>query len=54
MALNAVIYERLGSVSTVVFGLPLLRLLPATSTRIARFFGLPRDAPDTPAGGPAC
>lgn len=37
---NAVVYERLGSVSTFVFGLPLLRALPRRSPRLARFFGL--------------
>ena len=39
--LNAVIYERYGSVSTVVFSLPLLRALPRRSARLRRFFDLP-------------
>ena len=41
MTLNAVVYERLGSITTLVFGLPVLRLLPAKSARFARFFDLP-------------
>ncbi|HET7490070.1 MAG TPA: YhjD/YihY/BrkB family envelope integrity protein [Acidimicrobiales bacterium] len=40
MTVNAVVYERLGSVSTFVFGLPILRILPEKSPRLARFFGL--------------
>jgi membrane protein len=41
MTINAVIYERLGSISTFVFGLPVLRVLPTHSERFARFLGLP-------------
>jgi uncharacterized BrkB/YihY/UPF0761 family membrane protein len=40
MELNPVIYERYGSVSTLVFSLPLLRVLPRRSARIRRFFDL--------------
>jgi uncharacterized BrkB/YihY/UPF0761 family membrane protein len=56
--LDAVVYERFGSISTVVFGLPLLRVLPRRSPRVARFFDLDRadrdgssEAGETP--GPA-
>lgn len=40
MQLNAVLYERYGSVSTVVFSLPVLRTLPRRSERIRAFFDL--------------
>ncbi len=40
LALNAVVYERLGSISHVVFSLPVLRILPRRSAWIRRFFGL--------------
>jgi uncharacterized BrkB/YihY/UPF0761 family membrane protein len=40
MALNAVVYERFGSISKVVFALPLLRILPRQSARIRRLFAL--------------
>jgi uncharacterized BrkB/YihY/UPF0761 family membrane protein len=40
--LNATVYERFGSVSTVVFGLPLLRALPRRWPRLATFFELDR------------
>ncbi len=38
--INAVIYDRYGSVSGPFFSLPVLRLLPAKSQRIRRFFDL--------------
>jgi uncharacterized BrkB/YihY/UPF0761 family membrane protein len=41
MELNAAIYERYGSISQVVFALPLLRSVAARSPRIRRFFDLP-------------
>lgn len=41
MELNAAIYERYGSISQLVFGLPLLRTVAARSPRIRRFFDLP-------------
>ncbi len=40
MVLNSVIYERYGSVSTLLFSLPLLRILPRRSERLRRFFDL--------------
>jgi uncharacterized BrkB/YihY/UPF0761 family membrane protein len=40
LILNAVVYERVGSVSEVVFGLPLLRELPRRSPKVERFFDL--------------
>ena len=39
-AVNAVLFERIGSVSGFVFGLPVLRLIPATWPGFARFFDL--------------
>ncbi len=39
-AVNAVIYERLGSVSTSVFGFPGLRAIPAKVPAVGRFFDL--------------
>jgi hypothetical protein len=40
MELNAAIYERYGSISQVVFSLPLFRVLARKSARVRRFFGL--------------
>ena len=40
MELNAAIYERYGSISQVVFSLPLFRVLAHKSARVRRFFGL--------------
>ena len=40
MELNAVIYERYGSISKVVFSLPFFRVLARKSARLRRFFGL--------------
>lgn len=45
--LDAVVHERLGSVSRAVFALPLLRTLPRRSPWLARYFDLP-DAPAAP------
>ncbi|MET0326817.1 MAG: YhjD/YihY/BrkB family envelope integrity protein, partial [Ilumatobacteraceae bacterium] len=42
MAINAVIYERFGSISHVVFALPVVRVIPRRSERIRRFFELDR------------
>ncbi len=42
MSLDAVIYERFGSISQFVFGLPLLRVLPRRSAWIRDFFDLER------------
>jgi uncharacterized BrkB/YihY/UPF0761 family membrane protein len=39
-ALNAVIYEQVGSVSTLVFGLPVIRQIPQRVPAVARYFAL--------------
>ncbi len=39
-AVNAVLFERFGSVSSLVFGLPVLRFIPARWPAFARFFDL--------------
>jgi uncharacterized BrkB/YihY/UPF0761 family membrane protein len=44
LILNAVVWERLGSISGLVFALPVLRGIPAHSPRFARFFDLTDDA----------
>ena len=44
MSLDAVIYERFGSISQFVFGLPVVRVLPRKSAWIRKFFDLDRDA----------
>ena len=46
MTLNAVIYERFGSISQAVFALPVLRALPRRSPWIRRFFDLDADVGD--------
>ena len=53
LTLNAVVFERFGSISTFVFGLPGLRALPRRSDRFRRFFGLDREvrARRTPVAG---
>ena len=40
MSLNAVIYERFGSISRWVFSLPVARILPRKSQWVRRFFEL--------------
>ena len=45
MILNAVIYERFGSISQFVFSLPLLRILPRKSGWLREFFDLDDEAP---------
>lgn len=40
MAVNATVHERYGSISHVVFSLPLIRLIPPRSARVRRFFCL--------------
>ncbi len=45
MTLNAVIYERVGSIAKFVFGLPVLRTLPKRSPRFAHFMGLDGSPP---------
>ena len=42
MVLNAVIHERFGSISRVVFSLPVMRILPRKSAWVRRFFDLER------------
>jgi uncharacterized BrkB/YihY/UPF0761 family membrane protein len=52
-ALNAVIYEQLGSVSTLFFALPVIRQIPRRVPAVARYFALDRDPdqdPDDDAG----
>jgi uncharacterized BrkB/YihY/UPF0761 family membrane protein len=41
LTVNAVVYERFGSISTAVFGLPVLRALPRRSPALRRYFALP-------------
>ncbi len=44
MTLNAVMYDRVGSVATFVFSLPGIRVLPRRSPKLRTFFGLgPRE-----------
>lgn len=45
LVLNAVVWERFGSIASFVFGLPGLRALPRRLPRLARFFGLETDGP---------
>jgi len=45
--INAVVFERLGSVSTLVFRLPILRALPKRSSHLAHWFGLDDDGGHT-------
>ena len=48
MELNAVTYERFGSISTFVFSLPGIRMLPRRSARLRRFFALDPGLDDAP------
>jgi uncharacterized BrkB/YihY/UPF0761 family membrane protein len=50
LAINAVLYERFGSISTVVFSLPVVRAIPRRSARVRRIFGLD-DTADGPGTG---
>jgi uncharacterized BrkB/YihY/UPF0761 family membrane protein len=46
-AVNAIVFEQHGSLSRVVFSLPVLRTIPRRSARFAQFFDLvPHDRPD--------
>ena len=45
LVLDAVVFERFGSISGIVFGLPGLRRLPARFPRLHRFFALDPAAP---------
>lgn len=47
---SAVTWERLGSVSQLVFGLPGLRRLPHRYPKLVEFFGLGEDSPRPPDG----
>ncbi len=46
-ALNAVIYERVGSLSTVFFGLPVIRQIPQRMPAVSRYFALEHERDDT-------
>ena len=45
MTLNAVLYERFGSITQLVFALPVLRALPRRSPKLRHFFGLDESPP---------
>ena len=47
MSVNAVIYERFGSISQFVFSLPVLRVLPRRFPKLRKPFGLEEDASET-------
>lgn len=46
MSVNAVIYERFGSISQFVFSLPVLRVLPRRFPKLRKPFGLEDEAPE--------
>lgn len=46
MVLNAVTWERFGTISTITFSLPGVRAIPRRSARVRRFFGLDDDETD--------
>jgi uncharacterized BrkB/YihY/UPF0761 family membrane protein len=52
LILNAVVFERIGSVTGLLFALPVLRRIPERSPRLAHFFDVERrpGADATPAG----
>lgn len=50
-ALNAVIYEQVGSVSTLFFALPVIRQLPRRVPAIGRYFALDHQPQHEPVGG---
>lgn len=52
MVLNAVVWERFGTISTLVFSLPVLGRIPRRFPSVARFFGLDREAGRQRVGGP--
>jgi uncharacterized BrkB/YihY/UPF0761 family membrane protein len=45
MCLDAVVHERFGTISRLIFSLPILRLLPHRSARVRRLFGLDEPPP---------
>jgi uncharacterized BrkB/YihY/UPF0761 family membrane protein len=47
-ALNAVIYEQVGSVSTLFFALPVIRQIPRRVPAVSRYFALDHDPDDEP------
>ncbi len=49
LIVDAIVWERFGSISGVVFSLPVLRRLPARSGRLRRFFDLDRAGTEPPA-----
>ena len=53
LVLNAVLFEQLGSISELVFELPLIRRIPARFPKVAAFFDLPPAAGDDPDAGDA-
>jgi uncharacterized BrkB/YihY/UPF0761 family membrane protein len=48
LVVDAIVYERFGSISQFVFSLPGLRALPRRSPRFRRFFALDADEDGTP------
>ena len=48
MSVDAVIYERFGSISQFVFSLPLLRIIPRKSPKLRKLFGLDQPEPADP------
>ncbi len=45
MTLNAVIYERFGTITSFIFALPVIRILPRRFPRLRHFFGLDEEGP---------
>jgi membrane protein len=50
-SLNAVIYEKFGSIAQFIFSLPVLRIIPRRWPRLGEFFGVHRT--DEPGDGPS-
>ncbi len=57
LTVDAVIYERFGSITQFAFSLPLLRIIPRKSPKLRKLFGLeesPNSTPDsTPSSTPS-
>ena len=53
VVLNAVVFERFGSISQFVFELPLIERIPARFPKVATFFDLDHDAHDAAGGDEA-
>jgi len=47
MSVDAVIYERFGSISQFVFSLPILRIIPRKSPKLRKLFGLENPEPSS-------